>query len=120
MNSPFFVENEALIQRFLQYFSTTWIGPRRLVGPGRLPPMFSVELWNCHVAAAEDLARTNNHVESWHKAFSYLINGDHPSLFTFLEKLKQEQVEMNTGLKDILRVTNRQRRKGFRRMSPNE
>ena len=36
-------------------------------------------------------AKTNNSVEGWNRRFSSLIGADHPSLWKFIEKLKQEQ-----------------------------
>src|ERR1700684_1851902 len=36
-------------------------------------------------------ARTNNKVEGWNRRFSSLIGADHPSLWKFIDKLRQEQ-----------------------------
>ena len=36
-------------------------------------------------------ARTNNSVEGWNRRFSSLVGADHPSLWKFIDKLKQEQ-----------------------------
>ena len=36
-------------------------------------------------------ARTNNSVEGWNRRFSSLIGADHPSLWKFIDKLREEQ-----------------------------
>ena len=47
--------------------------------------------WNCHDAVLQDLPRTNNAVEGWHRGFSELLGANHPSIWKFIEGLQKEQ-----------------------------
>ena len=89
--TEFFVENETLLQPFMDYFEDNWIGrPQSRRRQTRRKPTFDVNLWNTFAATTEDSARTNNSVEGWHRRFVALIGSHHPSLWKFIEKLKEE------------------------------
>jgi hypothetical protein len=38
-----------------------------------------------------DLPKTNNAVEGWHRAFSSLLDAHHPSIWRFIDGLKNDQ-----------------------------
>lgn len=103
------------VAELLVYFETNYI--RNRVGRRQRPPRFPVELWNCHHETINDLPRTNNNVEAWHRAFEVrldiseasseiqrltnfpfqtMIGAHHQELYRFLESLQLEQSLMET------------------------
>jgi len=117
MGSDFFTDNEQLLMPFVDYFEDVWIGrPKR--GGGRRQPLFAHGIWNTFNSTTDGTwfcctysnpihiiyalmwiynfvitgnARTNNSVEGWNRRFSSLVGADHPSLWKFIDKLKEEQ-----------------------------
>lgn len=90
MDSTFYIENEEAIKDLTNYFEDTWIGRPGRRG-GRSDPIFQIALWNVNTSVLEDLPKTNNAVEGWHRGFSQLIGAYHPSIWKFIEGLKKEQ-----------------------------
>ncbi|KII72647.1 hypothetical protein RF11_10389 [Thelohanellus kitauei] len=78
-----------ILNEFIMYFEDTFIG--RFTRQGRVQPRFGISLWNQRDRTINDLPRTNNHIEGWHRAFSSMISCNHPNIFTFLLFLKKEQ-----------------------------
>ena len=39
----------------------------------------------------QDLPKTNNSVEGWHRGFSQLLGSYHPTIWIFIDGLKQQQ-----------------------------
>lgn len=77
-------------QGVIDYFEDTWIGrPNRR--NQRRDPIFSHSMWNCYNAVQNDLPKTNNSVEGWHRAFESQLSASHPSIWKFLDALKREQ-----------------------------
>jgi hypothetical protein len=88
--SQFFVDNEEELRNLINYFEDTWIGrPTRRGGRGN--PVFSIEMWNCYNEVLNDLPKTNNSVEGWHRGFSQLLGAYHPTIWKFINGLQQEQ-----------------------------
>ena len=54
------------------------------------PPLFSIALWNHHDAAVEGIARSTNIVEGWHHSLQALYQCHHPTMWTFLDGIKQD------------------------------
>ena len=71
------------------YFEDTYIG--RLCRRGRRQPMFEPDLWNMYDRASEELPRTNNSVEGWHRSFLASVGCCHPNVWKFLTCIKREQ-----------------------------
>ena len=90
LDSTFFSDNEAILRELINYFEDNWIGRPARRG-GRSKPLFEHALWNCHAAIIDDLPRTNNAVEGWHRGFSELIGANHPTIWKFIDALKMEQ-----------------------------
>lgn len=80
------------MDELVTYFEHTYIRGRRMRGRGDnfRSPLFPVELWNCCDAAAEGIAKTNNICEGWHHAIQSLFQCSHPTLWRFLQGLKQD------------------------------
>ncbi|XP_024889570.1 uncharacterized protein LOC112465968 [Temnothorax curvispinosus] len=88
--SEYFSEDNESVESVLGYFETTWIGSldRR---KRRRSPCFPIYMWNCYDAVVNDLLRTNNAVEGWHRAFNERVRISHASINKFINVLKSEQ-----------------------------
>ncbi|KAL3854324.1 hypothetical protein ACJMK2_013598 [Sinanodonta woodiana] len=53
-------------------------------------------MWNVHDRVNENLPRTNNSVEAWHRAFQQTADCHHPSIFKLINhfRLEQDHVEI--------------------------
>lgn len=113
LSSEEFEKYEEELEGIISYFELTWIGVRMRSGR-RKSPLFSVEMWNCFDAVANDLPRTNNAVEGWHHGFNNRVRLSHTSLGKFKEVLIDEQntteiyLEQRVAERD---VSNKKRRK---------
>ena len=65
----------------LDYFEDTYVGRFRRNGP-RGVPLFTVQ---------QEMPRTNNHIEGWHRKFQGICASYHPKFWKFLELLQKEQ-----------------------------
>lgn len=96
INMDFFQYNEEKefnteIDELLTYFESTWIGsPLPRSQDKRKKPRFAINIWNMYGPTLQGLSRTNNAIEGWHNAISPVF-GTHPSIFKFIEKMKNEQ-----------------------------
>ena len=74
----------------IDYFEDTYIGRFRRNAPRRAP-LFAQALWNMFHRTFNEIARTNNSVEGWHRSFQATVAASHhPSFWKFMEKLIQE------------------------------
>ena len=55
----------------------TYIGRFRRNAPRR-PPLFPIDLWDMFHRADNELPRTNNSVEGWHRSFQVHLSTCHP------------------------------------------
>jgi hypothetical protein len=65
-------------------------------------PRFSHDMWNVYQRTLQELPRTNNNIEGWHRGFQSLIGSCHPNIWTFLGKLKRQQSLHHIQLTQIL------------------
>jgi hypothetical protein len=86
------------------YWEDTYIGRRRR--NRRANPRFAVEMWNVHDRVNENLPRTNNSVEAWHRAFQQTVDCNHPSIFKLINHFRLEQdhveIEMERHLSGVI------------------
>ena len=99
-------------QPLVDYFDQTYVnGPllRNTTTNGNVhrPPMFPPPLWNVAERFRNNMPTTSNHVEAWHRRLKTVIVVDHPSFYSCLHKLRQEQRHTEVAL---IRMEN-----GFRR-----
>ncbi|KAL3862811.1 hypothetical protein ACJMK2_008757, partial [Sinanodonta woodiana] len=59
-------------QPVLDYFEDTWIG-RPTRGNKRRPPSTPHSIWSCYDNINDDLPKTNNSCEGWHRSLSELV-----------------------------------------------
>ncbi|CAF1331691.1 unnamed protein product [Rotaria sordida] len=83
-------------QQILDYFEDTYIG--RPVRRSRRTPMFPIDLWNMAVRVKNNMHRTNNHVEAWHRKLNCAFQCKHPTLWTFLDKLIKEENNIHSDI----------------------
>jgi hypothetical protein len=91
MEEPFFVEHEALLTSFVQYFERTWIGPLNRRGTARIAPLYEISVWNCYHSVLNDLPKTNNACEGFHHGFSALLGSHHPTIYKLIDGFKEQQ-----------------------------
>ncbi|CAF0799222.1 unnamed protein product [Brachionus calyciflorus] len=102
------------IKTFYKYIEDNYVGSfvETKTGRGRgvkyiktyKEPFISIRLWNVYSRINECLPRTNNFVESWHNAFSSMLN-KHPLVYSLIDSFIKEQnkvesdlVKLKTGL----------------------
>ena len=73
----------------ITYFEDNYIG--RMRGSRRVPCNFPPRVWNMFDRAKDELPRTNNNVEGYHRRLQSSVSAHHPSLWKFLDILKREQ-----------------------------
>ena len=74
----------------LQYFEDTYIGRYRRNAP-RSPPLFAINLWNMFNRIDDELPRTNNSVEGWHRSFQGHASACHSMFWKFLSVVQKEE-----------------------------
>ena len=77
-------------QAVIDYFEDTYIGRLRRGGHRRVP-LFELGLSNMYIQTLDDLPRTNNAVEGWHRSFQANVGTYHPNFWKFIDILKHEQ-----------------------------
>ena len=71
------------------------------LGSRRGKPRFNLQLWNIYEWVMQDLPRSNNPVEGWHRAFNHHVSIKHPSITRLAKCILRGQ----TGFKiDIERL----------------
>lgn len=89
LTSDEFYASSSNMEDLVDYVEDNWIGGNRR-GTSR-PPRFAIEDWNGYHRVIDDLARTNNAVEGWHRGFQTQLGACHPSLWKFIDTIKKEQ-----------------------------
>lgn len=84
-------------QSVFDYFERTYIGRT----DRNKPPTFPIKVWNCYNAVKNDLPRTNNNVEGWHRAFSSSI-GSQPNVWKFIQQIESENCNSMLILNQVL------------------
>lgn len=83
----------------LDYFEDSYVG--RFRRRNRAQPLFAVETWNISNRVRDQLPRTNNHVEGFHRKMVAALTSYHPCLWKFLDVLRKEQALTNVILTKI-------------------
>jgi len=88
------------MNELVSFFEHTYIRGRRLRGRNANfgPALFSIETWNQRDSALDGIARTTNSVEGWHHGLQSLFHCHHPTVWTFLEGLKQDMSKQKAFL----------------------
>ena len=70
------------VDELLEYFEDNYVGRFRRNAPRR-PPLFALDLWNMFHRTDDELPRTNNSVEGWHRSFQAHVSSCHPVFGSF-------------------------------------
>ena len=70
---------------FSDYIVNNWIGT------SVRPPRFEHDIWNHHDAVLGRIPKANCLLEGWHNAFGGIVGHAHPSIWSFLDAVKDEQ-----------------------------
>ena len=73
----------------LDYFEDNYISRFRRNAPWRAP-LFPINLWNIIHRTFDELPRTTNYIDRWHRSFQATVAACHPTFSKFLELLKKE------------------------------
>ena len=88
------------VEPLADYFEDNYIGrPQRR---GRREPPYPIALWNMHDRVDEELPRTNNSVEGWHRSFQASVGCYHPNFWKFLNFLKNQQSFQQVRMAQLL------------------
>lgn len=87
----------------LEWFTNTYIGRLRNNGT-RNTPMFSSNIWSVYQRTLDGIDRTNNYAEACHRKIQLGFGSGifHPTLWTFLDKLRRIQKTFDTEYERIL------------------
>ena len=83
------------IRRIQRPVASHLIQPLRL---RRTPPLFPPSIWNVYDVTLAGANRTNNLCESWNCGFASLVGHPHPSLWTLIEALQQDEALATTAI----------------------
>ena len=81
----------------LDYFKDNY-GWRFRVNAPRSIPIFPIDFWNMFPRTDDELSRTNNAVEKWHRGFQAHVSDFHPVFWKFLEVLQKEETLVRVGI----------------------
>jgi len=71
------------------YFEDSYIGrPQRR---GRRQSTYALGMWNMHLRSENELPKTNNSVEGWHRSFQSNVGSFHPTIWKFIGFIQREQ-----------------------------
>ena len=99
-----------MIDDLTWYFLRTYIRGEK-IGRIRGEPQYPLALWYHNKGAAEGLARTTSSVEGWHLGVTSLFQGNHPGIWTFLEKISLDAANQKFNIKSLSVKENKSRKK---------
>lgn len=82
---------DASTSSVIVYFERTYIGVPFGRNHTRREPPISSSLWSCHELVVNELPKTNNSVEAWHRSLQSAFGFQHPDPNRLIEALKPEQ-----------------------------
>ena len=92
---PWFRELAAAIESdvpldFVDYFEDTYMGRLNRNGTRR-KARFEIPLWNVYNRTVNDLPRTNNAIEGFHRGFESMLQANKPDVWRFLDAIHKQQ-----------------------------
>ncbi|OXU27995.1 hypothetical protein TSAR_001294 [Trichomalopsis sarcophagae] len=84
-----FATAKANVDNDLGYFQNTYIG--NTVGRRVVAQLFSIDRWNHYNSVIDNLPRTNNSVEGWHRGFDFTIHKRGVNIFYVFKAFKADQ-----------------------------
>ena len=89
------------IMPLVNYFEDNYVWRRNRRGDRR-QPLFPIHMWSVKARQDAGMPRTNNQLESWHKAFQGSAEIHHPSIFRFIEAQRRDEALQRTNLIQLL------------------
>lgn len=97
------------LEDLLTYFDETYVNgairTRNARQNGRIvlrlfrsPPPYPPPLWNCFESTVNGGSRTNNVCEGWNHSFAALVGHVHPSLWTLISAMQQDQALVSAAI----------------------
>ncbi|CAM4793866.1 unnamed protein product [Rotaria magnacalcarata] len=83
------VDSPDSIGDFVDYYEDHFIG-RRVRNQRRRAPRFPIAIWNCISRLDQQLSRTNNSNEGWHRAIRHSVR-QNPSIYESIKDLQMKQ-----------------------------
>ena len=81
----------------LDYLDDNYVARFRVNAPRGIPT-FPIDFWNMFHHTDDELPRTNNAVERWHRGFQAHASTYHPVFWKFLEVLQKEEPVARVGI----------------------
>ena len=94
--------HEPALDPLLNWLEDNYIGRRNRRGNGRQQPRFRIELWNQYQNVIEGKARTNNHVEGWHRGVQGELQMVNPTLWKCIDALQSQQQKRDTIFEGLI------------------
>ena len=69
---------------------------------GRTQPLFDPEMWSVHERTLLRQDRTNNYAEAHHRRLQNAFKCDHPPIWRLIDKLREEQKQIDANLASFL------------------
>jgi len=114
-----FIKSSSPVQfaGILKYFETYYIGKRvKQNAELRKVPMFPINIWSVYERVLNDDPRCNNSLEAWHNAFALKVGDAHPTIYKFIQHLREEQdsaikwiAQVHSGIKVADNIKERKR-----------
>lgn len=75
--------------------------------------LFPQQLWNNYNRVLNDLPRSNNVVEAWHRRFHSVVCCDHPTIWRLINSLKSEEAYYRRRIEQLLAGADQPRKKNM-------
>ena len=73
-------------KNFLRYFEENYIN-----GKNDQEPAYAIAFWSTYERVLQEIPRTTNSLEAWHRHINRLTVNAHPNIARFIEVMKQEE-----------------------------
>lgn len=95
-------------RQLLDYFEDTYLGRPQRRGRRR-GAVFPPQMWNQYERVNNNLPRTNNATEGWHRAFQANVGSHHPSIWAFVAVLQREEAKQRVSVQQAIAPKRRKR-----------
>lgn len=89
-------ETETAVDDFLLYFQKNYVGIN--VGPRVKRPRFEIIKWNQYEAVVNNLPKTNNSLEGWHRGFQFNFRKTNHSIYDVIRAFKADEVSTKQAI----------------------
>lgn len=67
----------------------------------RCVPFYAPKFWSVYESSHTDVPRTQNKLEAWHRRFQVLVGKKHVGLYSLINSLRTENIEMAKNYMDL-------------------